>query len=215
MNKLKQHFLTGLAVILPIILTVFIVQLLLRILTAPFAGIIEMLIKYLDPSLHNPELFTFVSRLLLLFLIVLFTALVGFLGKQFIVNTFLKWGDTIAHNVPLANKIYKSVQDVMKSLIDQERPSFSQVVEVPFPHEGAIALGFITKEQEIHEGEQSASSHVSVFVPGTPNPTMGFILLIPKEKIVLTPLTVEQAIKFIVSCGVIRPAVPGNDALKL
>lgn len=215
---MKKYFITGLAVILPILLTLLIVQLLLKLLTAPFVGIIELIFnalthaEWLPKALNSPDLIRVVSQILLLFLLFLSTVFVGFLGRLFLVNTLFQLGDRLIHAVPFANKIYKAVQDVIKNLMNQDTPSFSQVVQVPFPHERALVLGFITKEEEKVVEAHRSQTHVSVFVPGTPNPMMGFVLLVPADKVQRLDLTVEQAVKFIVSCGVISPTEPRIDA---
>ncbi len=218
---MKKYFLTGLAVILPILVTWFILMLLLRLLTAPFMGFASTIAAYLNASdwfpsqLQSPDTLRLLSQICIVFILFLTTVFVGFLGKIFLMNALFRLGDKIAHSIPFANKIYKSVQDVIQSLMSQETPSFSQVVQVPFPHQNAFALGFITREQEILEASNETEAHVSIFVPGTPNPTMGFILMVPKDQVILTKISVEQAIKFIVSCGVIYPAPAKNSAKEL
>lgn len=214
---MKKYFFTGLAVVLPILLTILIVQLLLRLLTAPFVGVTEMIFdalihaKWLPKSLNAPEFVRFVSQIALLLSLGLLTVFVGFLGRLFLVNALFQLGDRFIHSVPFANKIYKAVQDVIKNLMAQETPSFSQVVQVPFPHERSVVIGFITREEEKIVEAHATQSNVSVFVPGTPNPMMGFVLLVPAHKVQKLSLSVEQAVKFIVSCGVISPTGPKID----
>lgn len=214
---MKKYFFTGLAVVLPILLTILIVQLLLRLLTAPFVGVTEMIFdalihaEWLPKSLNAPEFVRFVSQIALLLSLFLLTVFVGFLGRLFLVNALFQFGDRFIHSVPFANKIYKAVQDVIKNLMSQDTPSFSQVVQVPFPHERSVVIGFITKEEEKIVEEHATQTNVSVFVPGTPNPMMGFVLLVPAHKVQKLSLTVEQAVKFIVSCGVISPTGPKID----
>jgi uncharacterized membrane protein len=215
---MKKYFFTGLAVTLPILLTLLILQLLLKLLTAPFVGVIEVIFnalihaEWLPKALNSPDLVRVISQISLLFLLFLFTVFIGFLGRLFLVNALFQLGDRLIHSEPFANKIYKAVQDVIKNLMNQETPSFSQVVQVPFPHERALVLGFITKEEEKVIEEHRTHSHISVYVPGTPNPMMGFVLLVPAAKVQRLDLTVEQAVKFIVSCGVISPTGPGTGA---
>lgn len=211
---MKKYFFTGLAVVLPILLTVLIVQLLLKLLTAPFVGFTEIIFdslthaEWLPKSLNAPEFIRFVSQIGLLLSLFILTVFVGFLGRLFLVNALFQFGDRLIHSVPFANKIYKAVQDVIKNLMSQDTPSFSQVVQVPFPHERSIVIGFITKDEEKVVEAHATYTHVSVFIPGTPNPMMGFVLLVPADKVQKLPITVEQAVKFIVSCGVISPTGP-------
>lgn len=211
---MKKDFFAGLAVVLPVVITLLVIQLLLRLFTAPFEGFTQPLMDWIGSfqgipkALHSQELIHFISQVLILAFLVLFTIFVGFLGKIFLVDALFKLGDRLVHKIPFANKIYKAVQDVIHNVLNEEKVSFSRVVLAPFPYEESKVLGFITKDQEVIEGDTSSEKKTAVFIPGTPNPMMGFILLIPEKELIHTEIKVEEAIKFIVSCGVIVPKVP-------
>ncbi|MFV0340816.1 MAG: DUF502 domain-containing protein [Parachlamydiaceae bacterium] len=206
---MKKDFFAGLSLILPIVITLLIVQLLFRLLSAPFEGLTQPLMAWISsfPKLasYSTELVHFASQLLILILLIATTIFVGFLGKIFLVDALFKLGDRLVHKIPFANKIYKAVQDVIHNLMSEEKMSFSRVVLAPFPYAESKVIGFITKDQEPFIGDLSPKKKMAVFIPGTPNPMMGFILLIPEDQLIFTELKVEEAVKFIVSCGVVAP----------
>jgi len=197
---MKKHFATGLAILLPIVLTFLIASFFLHFLTKPFLGLTEQTLAFIAGKDHflarHPGLLKLASEVSILILLVGFISLIGLAAKYLFVNMFFNLTDRMLHTIPVVNKIYKAVQDVINGVISPSKPSFSQVVIVPFPNPKSQALGFVTREG-------GAGELISVFVPGTPNPTIGFMLMFAREKLIFTDFKVEEALKFIVSCGVI------------
>lgn len=202
---MTKSFKTGLAILLPITFTLLIVSALINFLTQPFLHSTQM---WLTDHLFQVPFFwispvtlnTFISKILILFCLMAFTLLIGLIGKLFLMNYFLRLGDSLFSHVPVVNKIYKACQDVVYSLFSSSSKSFSQVVLVPYPHAGHLTLGLVTQNR-VRIGEQM--DLVPVFIPGTPNPTVGFILMFKKEQLFYVDMTVEAAMKCIVSCGVV------------
>jgi uncharacterized membrane protein len=193
-HTLKKNFITGLVILLPFVLTVWIVMFLLNLLTNPFIGFVK---EVFHTTGNTALLF---SRILIILGLIVFIILVGILGRFLILKSIFKYGDSLLHKIPLINKVYKSAQDVVQTLFEDKKTSFSQVVLVPFPHSSAHCIGLVTNADV---GEENLN--ISVFVPGTPNPTMGFMLLFKKEQLVFLDMKPEEALKFIISCGVIVP----------
>ena len=123
---------------------------------------------------------TLISEVLILLLLLGFTLLIGFLGKQFLLDSLFRLGDRFLKQIPYVNKIYTASQDVVHSLFSSSSRSFSKVVYVPFPHQGKLSLGFVTCESVKIELSHKNQEFVSVFVPGTPNPT-GCLLLMRRS----------------------------------
>ena len=110
--------------------------------------------------------------------------------------------DYILLNVPLLGKIYGTVKQVNQAFTSEKKSSFQQVIMVEFPRKGLYSVGFVTAEQvKTDEGE----SIISIFVPTTPNPTTGFLLLLPESKVVKLDMSVAEGIKYIVSLGAVPP----------
>lgn len=170
---MKRTFFAGLATLLPILVTYLIVSFVVNFLTKPFLG----LAKYLFPA-GNPVLVIQIFILLILFFVVIF---VGWLGQQLILSAVFHSFHQFMHRIPFVNKIYRAVQEGLKTFFsDSTRPPLSKRVQVPFPHPDAKASGFITNENILIENKQ----YTAVLILGTPNPTMGFLLFLPIEKII-------------------------------
>lgn len=196
---MKKNFTTGLAILLPIVITFLLINYLLTILTAPFHGLIHIFFSYL--GYHEILPFAmFTSEVLLLTALAAFTIFIGKIGRNIFVLPFLKIMEKALYHIPVINHLYLSIKAVIFSLLHEKSPTFSEVVLVPFPDADSYALGFITRK-DFKDKENKET--LSVFVPGTPNPTTGFMLHFFPEEITFLDMEVSKGIKFIVSCGVI------------
>lgn len=205
---MKRYFTTGLAILLPIILTGLIVGFLINILTKPFLGITERLIHHFLPlsySFLHPDVILFLSKLFILFSLIFIVGLVGFIGRLFLIDWLFRLGDHLFHNLPLINKIYKATQDVVHSLLSSSSKSFSQVVLVPFPFSQTLSVGLVTKDSLIINAADHSKDLVPVFIPGTPNPSVGFLIMFKRSQLMLASMKIDEAMKFVVSCGVASP----------
>lgn len=208
---MKKYFTTGLAILLPILLTIIIVVFLVNILTRPFAGSIEAFLENSGWFDDNNSLWTsydvifFLSKILILCAIAGFILLIGFIGKHFLVDHTLQIANKFFHKVPYVNKIYKACQDVVHGLFSSKSTSFSQVVFVPFPNKHSLSVGLVTRSAIILSKQSDEHELIPVFVPGTPNPSVGFMLMFKRHEIIFADMKVDQAMKFVVSCGVVLP----------
>ena len=134
------------------------------------------------------------SRILILITLFLFLILIGFIVRHLFAKGLFNTLDKLLHRVPLVNKVYKAIQEVMHTLFITEGPTFSTVVLVPFPHEKTYSLGLITKEALPEGSDKEHLNLVSIFVPGTPNPTMGFMVLFRREQLIFIDMKVEDAL---------------------
>lgn len=216
---MRKYFITGLALLLPAVFTVMIFLFVINILTKPFVGSIERALDYFD-MLDTPILFftakqviTFFSRLIILALLFLATVLIGLLTRILVFHYLIRLGNYILHKIPFINKIYKATQDVIETIFKDKTTTFSQVVLVPFPERSNLCLGLITNDPETHEPITDNHGNTSVFVPATPNPTMGFMLLYKREQLIHLDMTVDEAIQFIVSCGVMCDEIKVKESV--
>jgi uncharacterized membrane protein len=152
--------------------------------------------------LGSPEVVLILSKIAVLFLLFGLIFLLGFIARIYFVNIFFRISDVIIHKIPFVNKIYKALQDVMSTLFSQDSNNFSQVVFVPYPKANSWSIGFVTQADAPKGSDKEHMGMISVFVAGTPNPTMGFMLLFKREQLIFTDMTVDEAMRFIVSCGV-------------
>ena len=208
---MKKYFSTGLGILLPIALTFMIVGFLINFLTKPFLTMAQAFIIQTDifttPFLlfNESTLITIVSKILILVIIVLVIFIVGLVGKFFLIDYLFRMGDYLFHRLPFINKIYKASQDIVGSLFSSTSSSFSQVVLVPFPSIDNLSIGLITKDALIINTGNGEEEIVPVYVPGTPNPTVGFMLMFKKSQLIYADMKAEEAMKFVVSCGISMP----------
>lgn len=208
---MNKYFFTGLILLLPVTLTALLIIFIINVLTNPFIEPVSAIFSHYN-IFNQPFLFLSGSQVLkvatkFVILLSLFalTLLAGVVGRLLFFNAIFRYADFILHRIPLVNRIYKTAQDIVKTIFTSEKPSFSTAVLVPFPSAKSYNIGFITSENMPEESDSHHRDLVSVFVPGTPNPTMGFVLLFKKEQLIPLNMTVEEALKFVISCGVMCP----------
>jgi uncharacterized membrane protein len=208
---MKKYFITGLVILLPLAVTIAVVGFIINFLTQPFIGMVSSFLAHLHIInegflfLSPEQLLKYGSQLLILVILFLFTLGLGMVTRWFFIKALLHLSDRILHRIPIVNTVYKTTQDIIKTLFVSDKNSFKYVVMVPFPHPGVYVIGLIARESPQICSEKANADLISVLVPTTPNPTTGFLLMFKKEELIYVDMKPEEAIKFIVSCGVIVP----------
>jgi uncharacterized membrane protein len=208
---MKKYFITGLVTLLPLTLTLLIVVFIVNFLTKPFMGFVvkvlsETKIKQIHTYiLSSDQVVKYGSQILILISIFLLTLLLGIFARWFLFKAFIRLSDAILHKIPLINKVYKTTQDIVKTLFVTDKNSFKQVVMAPFPREGMFSLGLVSRSSPATCKNATKKELISVFIPTTPNPTTGFLLMFEKKDLIFLEMKTEDALKYIVSCGVIVP----------
>ena len=209
LGRTRRNFFTGLAVVLPVIISIGVALWLFNqavavsdILLFPFRFIpgIDLIDIWKDGK-PGTDLF-FEWKVVAILEAVVLTGLLGFLTRYYIGKKLVQLMDYVLLNVPLLGKIYGTVKQVNQAFTSEKKSSFQQVIMVEFPRKGLYSVGFVTAEQvKTDEGE----SIISIFVPTTPNPTTGFLLVLPESKVVKLDMSVADGIKYIVSLGAVPP----------
>jgi uncharacterized membrane protein len=192
---MKKHFVTGLVVLLPVALTFWVVSFIFKLLTDPFLGVAELLLSTLGVESH--ELRMLIGKILALAFLFALIIGIGIVGRHFFFSYLMTLSDALLKRIPVISSVYKTSQELIQTLMSTSGKSFQKVVLVPFPHAKALTIGFITREDTEIEGR------VAVFIPTTPNPTSGFLIMYTKDQIIPVDLKVEEALRFVISCGVL------------
>lgn len=200
---MKKYFITGLVILLPLAVTIALVAFIINVLTQPFIGVIEQFLESFDWYTKYKALTHFVLQILLLFAIFFFTVLLGFLARVVVFKSFLSLYDYILHRIPIIKTVYKATQQVIKTIFGSSSRSFKQVVMVPFPTQGAYCIGLVSSPAPVLCEKTVGVPLVTVFVPTTPNPTSGFLMMYREEEVIYLDMKIEDAFKYIISCGVI------------
>ena len=198
-QKLRRDFLTGLVVLIPIVLTVYLVW-------SVIAFIDKVIIPIIPPKYNPLDLFEIYIPGLGVFLILIVTTLIGSLASGFIGRQAINLGEKILSRTPIVNSVYNSIKQIIQAVFKPDGTNFKQPCLVEYPRKGIWAVAFISTEtygeikKKINQG-----SLVTVFLPTTPNPTSGFMLFVPKDDIIILDMSVEDAAKLIISAGLVMP----------
>jgi uncharacterized membrane protein len=209
----RRSFLTGLVIMLPALLTLAAVKWLFGTISSFTDTLLFFLRYFLKPELiyengDSGPMFWYWSLLALVLAAALIMG-VGVLAQYYIGKRLIEWLDTLMMNVPLLNKFYGAIKQVNEAFAG-DRNSFKTVVLVEFPRPGSYSVGFITSESQTGVLQSTGRNLVSVFIPTTPNPTSGFLILVTEETVTKLDMSVADGIKYIVSLGAISPAPLGE-----
>ena len=207
---MKKYFFTGFIALLPIALTIIIAEWLFNLFTAPLAGITEWMILNYEKQIGlnlvpHETLVLFLSRVFAFIFLMIFIFFLGFCGQKFLSKYFTKFTDHLFSRIPLVRTIYRLSRDITKAIFSDSQKTFKETVLVPFPHSEALAIGFVTGETPTVFKEEKPLTELAVFVPTSPHPMSGFILLMPKSLALPVDVTVEDAFKYLISAGVLHP----------
>jgi len=191
--KIRNYFIAGMVVLIPIGITVYLTIFVISISS-------KILPKEINPNHYLPYNIPGVEIIISIILI----TLIGWLSLSFIGKKMLDIFNNILKKIPILRTIYSAIGQMTETFTstDKERKN---VVLVEYPRKGSWAVGFATKENFGEMSDKTKKNLINVFVPTTPNPTSGFLLMIPKDELIYLDLTFEEASKFIVSAGTSNP----------
>ncbi len=191
--RLRNYFITGIVVLVPIGITLY--------LTKFFISVSSNLIpREINPNSYLP----FSIPGLEILLSIIFITVIGWLSLSFIGKKILQLVNETLKRIPILRTIYSAIGQMTESLAPR-KGSKKSVVLVEYPRKGSWAVGFATKDNKGEISKKTSTELVNVFVPTTPNPTSGFLLMFPKKEIIYLDMTFEEASKFIVSAGTSNP----------
>jgi len=197
-TTLKSVFLTGLLVLVPLAITLWVLGLVI--------GTMDQTLLLL-PSAWQPErVFGFHLPGLGAVLTLAFIFVVGLLTQNFVGQKLVGWWDAVLRHIPVVGPLYTSVKQVSDTLLSSSGNAFRKALLIEYPRKGSYTIGFLTGIPGGDVLNHLKEDHVSVYVPTTPNPTSGFFLMMPKSEVVELDMTVDAALKYIVSMGVVAPA---------
>lgn len=203
MRLLRKYLIAGLLVWLPLAATVVIIKLLIDLLNKT--------ILLFPPELQPETLFGISIPGFGIIIGILILVLTGVFAANLFGRKLVGFWEAILGRIPLVRTIYSSVKQVLETLFSSNSESFRRVVLIEYPRKDIWSLGFQTNEALSAAREASGKELISVFVPTTPNPTSGFIIMLPAEDITQLDISVEDGFKFIISMGVIVPNGPNTD----
>ena len=191
--KFRNYFITGVVVLIPIGITVYLTLFIVKISS-------KILPKELNPNYYLPYYIPGVEIIISIILI----TFIGWLSLSFLGIKLLEIFNGVLKKIPILRTIYSAITQMTETFTKSESNK-KNVVLVEYPRKGSWAVGFATKDNEGEISDKTKQNLVNVFVPTTPNPTSGFLLMFPKEEVIYLDISFEEASRFIVSAGTSDP----------
>ena len=188
-NRLRNYFIAGIVAIIPIGITLYLTMFIIDVSS-------KLIPKEINPNNYLP--FSIPGLEIILSIIII--TFIGGLSVSFVGKKILQLINDLFKRIPFLRTIYSAINQMTESFTNKDKGKKS-VVLVEYPRKGSWAVGFATKDNEGEISKKTNSELVNVFVPTTPNPTSGFLLMFPKKEIIYLDMTFEEASKFIVSAG--------------
>ena len=196
--------------LLPIALTFMVISWLFHFFTGPFLGITQSIVIHFENRTgidfeHHAELVLFISRLLALIFLLVVTFVLGFFGRRLFFKTIMHNASGLFLKIPFVKSVYRISKEVTGAVFSQEAKTFKKTILIPFPHSEAHTIAFLTGDAPFACKTALKELEMSVFVPTSPHPLSGFMLLSSKKNLTEVDVSVEEAFKFLLSCGAAHP----------
>ncbi len=202
----RRTFITGLVVVLPLMLTFWLVSLLFGMVDGTVTPVLTSFVRLVAPEAWLQRAWvTYVAPLVSIALAVFTIYLIGLVGGNVLGRQLLRWGEAILLRIPVVRPIYSAAKQFVDTFSHSDGKSFSSVVLVEFPREGVWTLGFVTGTTRGEVAARTRRSLLTVFVPTSPNPTGGYVLFVPEDKVIRLEMTVDDALKVVITGGVLAP----------
>lgn len=202
---LRASFLTGIVVIAPVALTVWLVWAIM--------GWVDSVVLPLVPYNLRPEKYIGINlRGVGVIIFLIFTIVVGWIAKGLIGKSMIGFAESLVERMPVVRTIYSGVKQIAETVFAQSERSFEKACLIQYPRKGIWAIGFIstTAKGEVANRADTSGDLMSIFLPTTPNPTSGFLLFLPKEDVIELEMSVEEAAKLVISAGLVYPDQNGG-----
>ncbi len=203
-SLIKRYFITGLVIWVPLAITAWVLNLII--------GTMDQSLQLLPEAVHPKNLFGFDipgAGAILTLLVILVT---GVATANFIGQKLVRWWEKLLARIPVVNSVYNSVKQVSDTLFSSSGQAFRKALLIEYPRRDCWTIAFLTGQPGGDVVNTLEGEYVSVYVPTTPNPTSGFFLMLPKKDAVELDMSVDEALKYIISMGVVAPPVRHKDA---
>lgn len=207
MAKIRKWLFSGLLVLVPLIITLWVLEWVVSTL--------DLTLRILPEAWHPDRLLGLhIPGFGVLFALVV-VLLIGALASNIIGNQLVDWWHALLHRIPVVRSIYSGVKQVSDTLFSEKGNAFRQAVLVQWPREGMWTIGFVTGTPGGDLANHLTGDYLSVFVPTTPNPTGGYFVMLKKSDCIVLAMSVDEALTYVISMGVIVPGGPKNPQVKV
>ncbi len=200
LSGLRASFLTGIVVIAPVWLTIWLIW--------SVVGWIDSAVLPLIPQRFQPSEYVGINlRGVGVVIFLIFTVMVGWVAKGILGRSLIHFAESVVDRMPVVRSVYSGIKQISETVFAQTERSFEKACLIQYPRRGIWAIGFVstTARGEVSERAETGGELLSIFVPTTPNPTSGFLLFFPAEDVILLDMTIEDAAKLVISAGLVYP----------
>lgn len=203
-NRIRNNFITGVAIIFPLAITIIIVRfLVIKINSLILTPLVELL--KINPYLTQYSIL--IAKALVFLMVILLISFIGWAANIIFLKKLFGFGERIFLKVPMIGKIYSVTKEIGSAFLGRGRAFFKNVVLIEYPRKGIWSIAFLTGEGKRSIKDAAGRELMSVFVATSPNPTSGYYILVPKNEVKILDMTVEEGLKLVVSSGAIRGTV--------
>lgn len=205
--RLRRYFIAGVLITAPLSITL--------LLAWEFINFIDYAVQGLLPPRYNPDTYLpFSLPGIGLIIVFLSLTLIGALTAGFLGRVWLRISETVLDRMPVVRSIYNALKQVFETVFSDNNRSFKDAVLVEYPRKGMWVIGFLTGETKGEVQTKTKGTMVNIFIPTTPNPTSGFLIFVDKEETIDLDMSVEAALKLIISAGIVVPNENANLPIK-
>ncbi|MEM7198616.1 MAG: DUF502 domain-containing protein, partial [Pseudomonadota bacterium] len=208
-RRLRRYFLTGILVTVPIFITFTLALWLIELIDSQIIPLI--------PAQYHPETYFREIGFLLpipglgVIILVVFITFVGFLAAGFVGRYVVNLGERLVHRMPVLGTIYGGSKQILETVLRDQSQAFRQAVIIEYPRKGIWAIAFVTGDTAGEMGKKLDNDSLNLFLPTTPNPTSGFLLFVPRKDVIALDMSIDQAVKLVISAGIITPSAAGEQ----
>jgi len=198
LGKLRAYFLAGVLITAPIFITFYLAWL--------FINFVDSKVTPLIPEKYNPETYLpFGTPGLGLVVLIIVLTMIGALTAGFVGRLYLRTSERLLNRMPIIRGFYSAIKQILETVLAQQSNAFREAVLVEYPRRGIWAIAFITGRTKGEVQSLTEEECINIFLPTTPNPTSGFLLFVPKKELTPLSMSVEEALKMVISGGIVTP----------
>ena len=212
LRSLRNAFITGIVVILPLGVTMIVIRFLLDKIGTPTS---KYFFWFLEPELRDMPIVQLGLELLSVLVVLLLITLLGYSSRIFIGRFILNSMEQLLDRVPFISTVYRSVKQIVQTFSQQKKAVFQEVVLIEYPRKRCYVLGFLTSTAKGETQDVTGEHIVNVFIPTTPNPTSGFLLMLPEDDVTRLEMSIADGMKLIISGGAVVPNGETGEAVQI
>jgi uncharacterized membrane protein len=212
LRSFRNAFISGFVLLLPIGVTVFLFLFLIEKVGEPVSNnILKPILGLFFENVPSEGLVKQLINLIATIIVVIMVTSLGFISNFFFGKFIVRLTEQFFDRLPFINTVYRAVKQIVDTFSKQQKAVFQKVVLIQFPREGTYAIGFLTSDAKGEVQHRTGKEVANVFVPTTPNPTSGFLLMIPKDEIIEMRMSISEGMKLIISGGAVVPPFHGGS----